>query len=371
MKTAKFLFYVINGIGIGHLTRLISIANKIRLVAPSYAVAPDIFFVTTSDAIDKLQDLSYPVVKIPSIQGMRLSQSSYQSYRKLAFRVVTGVIECLQPDMLVVDTIPSGKFDEFVPQLGFDAFAHCRRSTFIHRPVRNDFSNQFQFREAITQYDLVLIPEFESTAPPPASTKKVLYTGPVISFEINDLLSRAQARRKLGINATSIAIYVSTGGGGHPDAADFLGSICKSAASIERARIFLAPGPLFKGIHPTGRKISLVGKFKPEELFPAMDMAVSAAGYNTFNELMAAGVPTVFAPLSAGADDQYDRAMRAVKAGAGQCVAKADLETHTAVALSAWLSISARLKAAAHARTLIPENGAKLAAHAILQSLLD
>jgi UDP-N-acetylglucosamine:LPS N-acetylglucosamine transferase len=41
---------------------------------------------------------------------------------------------------------------------------------------------------------------------------------------------------------------------------------------------------------------------------PALDFAISATGRNTFNELLACGIPAIFIPKVRGYDDQYRRA---------------------------------------------------------------
>ena len=60
----KVLFYAINGVGLGHLSRLLAIARALAPLARSLGARPDLQFITTSDASELAHD--FPVFKIPS-----------------------------------------------------------------------------------------------------------------------------------------------------------------------------------------------------------------------------------------------------------------------------------------------------------------
>ena len=50
--------------------------------------------------------------------------------------------------------------------------------------------------------------------------------------------------------------------------------------------------------------VGLDATFPMSRYFAAFDIAVAAAGYNAFHELIAFGVPTLFVPMSRDTDDQ-------------------------------------------------------------------
>lgn len=68
--------------------------------------------------------------------------------------------------------------------------------------------------------------------------------------------------------------------------------------------IVITKSPLAKGEEFSGDNITVVEKYPMIEYMPAFDCAISAAGYNTFHELLYAGVPTSFIPKKRGYDDQ-------------------------------------------------------------------
>jgi UDP:flavonoid glycosyltransferase YjiC (YdhE family) len=102
----------------------------------------------------------------------------------------------------------------------------------------------------------------------------------------------------------------------------------------------------------------------------AFDIAVSAAGYNSFNELMHFGVPTVFLPQEKWADDQKARAERAARVGAAVVLdSEADGRALQQI-IERFRDPARRLAASRSARNLVPRNHACEAASALLRLLI-
>jgi len=105
------------------------------------------------------------------------------------------------------------------------------------------------------------------------------------------------------------------------------------------------------------------------------DLAVCAAGYNSFYELMHAGVPTLFLPQDKVADEQDRRAERACQAGAafrlGSPASSAhDLAGELRSLLVRLRDPAQRAVAQAAARGLCPRNHARDAAAELLRVVL-
>ncbi len=124
----------------------------------------------------------------------------------------------------------------------------------------------------------------------------------------------------------------------------------------------VAAGPLYRGLGQRGPGLTWIDRYGSMELLPGVDCAISAAGYNSVHELLHVGVPTIFLPQHKIADDQAARAERAVHAGAARVTP--DLESLPT------LIRSLPAGAAAAGRSLVPENGARLAAAHLLGLLL-
>ena len=177
--------------------------------------------------------------------------------------------------------------------------------------------------------------------------------------EREELLSRAEARAALGVTGAKRTVYVTMGGGGDPAAS---GVLPRLIADLVRTdwHVVVGAGPLYQGPELRGEGITWLDRYTPVELFSGFDAAVSAGGYNAYNELMFAGVPTVFLPQPRAADDQDERVSQAVTAGAGR-LAKTMEEVP---------GLLNDVGTAAAARNLVPENGARKAALALLSGLV-
>jgi len=129
-------------------------------------------------------------------------------------------------------------------------------------------------------------------------------------------------------------------------------------------RLALAPGPLWPETIELP-DLQIVRHYPLGECLAAFDAAISAAGYNTVNELLHHGLPAVLLPVAKGVDDQQARAARVVAAGAGLALRDPDDDALVAALMTALQPVT-RASMAARGRALAPGGGAAKAAAAIL-----
>ena len=84
---ARLLFYAVNGLGLGHVTRLLAIARAVRSLAPD----SQILFLTTSEADWVIYREGFAAVKIPSRSILATAKLRPAVYTKL---VSIGGDEC-------------------------------------------------------------------------------------------------------------------------------------------------------------------------------------------------------------------------------------------------------------------------------------
>jgi UDP-N-acetylglucosamine:LPS N-acetylglucosamine transferase len=279
----------------------------------------------------------------------------------------------MRPDLLITDTVPTGSFDEFVPFPGIDAMKLCARKLFIYRPARLSATARDKFATILPKYDLILIPELHGAADvflPESEETRAEWTGPIISCDRSEMLDRRTALASLGLEERGLHIYVSFGGGGHRDTEMRIAGICQVLANEPDLQLFMAVGPLYRGCRLKLPNVSWLDSMSLSSHLAIADIAISAAGYNTFNELMFAGVPTIFLPLEAAIDDQYKRARRAEDSGAGVVISHPS-DPKLLRTLQLWRTKHERERVAAAARKLIAENGARSAAWRAMSLLQD
>ena len=307
----KIVFYAINGIGLGHLSRCEAIARRTRSFAEMLGETVDIQFLTTSDADWVIQD--FPVYKFPSksvFSGQKGAAKRYASGAKL---MISNMLAWMRPDVLVVDTQSQGAFAEF-----HFLREYARQTVLIERHKLVEQAETSVHQAHLKLYDRVLIPDDGSQRSRYVFPTEVepTFMGRICGYDSNRTWSASRVREHFGIGPEQHLVYVAAGGGGDPAAADELRDLVNRVVSVPNVVVLAAFGPLAKqdGIYSTERVISIR---EPQiwRYFPGLDLAISAAGYNSYEELMAAGVPTLFYAQAKGLDDQDWRITIGERAG--------------------------------------------------------
>jgi UDP:flavonoid glycosyltransferase YjiC (YdhE family) len=199
----------------------------------------------------------------------------------------------------------------------------------------------------------------------------VQYAGPIIVRDRNEVFQRDEARSILGIPSDKLAIYVTAGGGGDKNAERLLRRCRDLLEEVRDVHLVIGAGPLYRGRCFYSPRITWLSQGPAVEYLNGFDIAVSAAGYNSFNELMHFGVPAVILPQEKWADDQYARAERAARAGAGLVLDSNsdDFGSQLIQTIGKFRDLNARLAASEAGRNLVPQNHASEAALALLKLL--
>ena len=147
----RFSYYAINGIGLGHLARTISIARALG------NKGHDHLFLTSSPATQLLDKESLPYIQFPSDHHLAEKTLALKdkTYSRLLQGIVSTTINSFDPHVFIVDTLPTGNRGELA-QLA----ASARRSVFILREQRKQPAAETV--AAINHYDRILIPHEEN-----------------------------------------------------------------------------------------------------------------------------------------------------------------------------------------------------------------
>jgi UDP:flavonoid glycosyltransferase YjiC (YdhE family) len=138
--------------------------------------------------------------------------------------------------------------------------------------------------------------------------------GPVTLLDTEELEDRDTARRALGLPLDRRLALVTLGAGNINDTSHETGAV---VAALQRlgVEICVTQSEIAQS-NRTGVNVHVVREFPLSRRFRAFDLAVSAAGYNSFHELLRFGIPTLFIPNQDTAlDDQQGRAQFAADRG--------------------------------------------------------
>lgn len=350
-----------NGAGMGHLTRLLAYGRHLGVEPTAFdRVRPAgarPYVLSLSQAAPLVARFDIPFEYLPSAgsTGMRAA-----SWRRMFQDRLSETLCRLRPDVVVFDgTHPYSGMERAREEAPAARWVWSRRA--MWRPGRNvdQLSKSDWFDVVLEPGDLAEAADRGATVGEPARR-----VGPVTFIDRDDLVDRDQARADLGLPSSGPLALVSLGAGNINDTSGDLGAVVA------------ALGRLGVGVCVTHSEIALrapdvtnvyeVRRFPLATHLRAFDLAVSAAGYNSFHELLRLGVPSLFIPnTQTSLDDQQARARHAHAHGWARNlddVSPATAERELAVLLSEGPDLVARVRAAD------PGNGA-VEAGALLRDL--
>lgn len=360
LRSPRILFYAVNGLGLGHVTRLLTIARRVRARVPE----AEIVFFTSSEAEDVIFREGFAAFKVPSKTLRAEAHLRASTYARMLQTVTLNLLASFHPHLLVVDTFPAGTMQELLPVLRWDS-----RKVFVYRVQRPETARSPLMQNALQLYDLAIIPhhEGEEETPLPAGLERV-WTGPILIRDRTEAKPRAEARAILGLPPDGPVLYVTFGGGGDAatDAAMTTAVETLAGGKMQSAiHLAVAFAPLYRGRPWRREGVTPVAYYPMAELYTAFDAALSATGYNTAMELLHHGVPTAFVPFPRQVDDQEARAQRIEAAGAGLCLSPLDASTLPQI-VAHLLDPAAAAAMREAALRLVPDSGADRAAEAIV-----
>jgi UDP-N-acetylglucosamine--N-acetylmuramyl-(pentapeptide) pyrophosphoryl-undecaprenol N-acetylglucosamine transferase len=356
VRCPRILFYAVNGLGLGHVSRLLAIGRRVRSLLPE----AEIVYFTSSEAEDVIYREGFAAFKVPSKSLRAQAGLRPGTYSRMLQTVTLNLMASFHPHVLVVDTFPAGAMQELLPVLRWDS-----RRVFVFRAQRMEAARTALMQNTLALYDLAIVPHSpgEEEAPVPDGLETE-WTGPILLREADEALPRAEARALLGLPDQGPVVYVSFGGGGDKDMDAALQQAVGALAG-GAAHVAVAAAPLYRGAAPRQAGVTPVRYYPMADLYGAFDAAISAAGYNTTMELLHHGVPTALYPFARQVDDQEARADRL--AGAGAALRLKSLEAaEVAEAVGTLLdpTVAARLREAGP--RAVPGGGAALAAQRIV-----
>lgn len=301
------LFISSNGVGMGHLTRLMAMARH-----ASAAIRP--MFLTASQAVEPVRSLGFPCDYIPAKGYLGCSGPQWN---RLVHERISEAIELHQPRAVVFDgTSPYvGLLRAHADHPGLP-FVWSRRA--MWQPGKSQWAiDQGEgFDRVIEPGEVAADYDRGRTVPQRGSADVV---PPVTLLDTDELLDCHEARAALGLDPARPAALVHLGAGNINDTAPIADALISALSGWPDLQICVTSAAIADRPVATPQDVTVLSVHPISRYLRAFDAAVSAAGYNSFHELIRARVPTVFVPnMSTQLDDQVARARYAEDHGLGR-----------------------------------------------------
>jgi UDP:flavonoid glycosyltransferase YjiC (YdhE family) len=351
-RRPRVLFVPSNGIGLGHAARLLAIARRLdKECEPVFA--------TLGQAAGIVASFGYGAEYLPSYSETQSAISDWDSWLRFE---LAQVIARHDPAVLVYDG------NNPTPGLIGAAEAHGTCHTvWVRRGMYPDVGSPYLDNARL--FDCVIEPgEYageRDTGPTADRRHEVRVVPPIRLLEPEEMLSSMDARKALGLDPERPAVLVQLGGGGNRDVFDLADRVVSILSRFHALQIAVAEWGVPASSMPQWPDALILRGFPLGRYFAAFDLSVASAGYNTFHEVIAAQLPTIFiANRHPAMDNQAARAAFAQDHGAGFDLAEDELHLMPAL-VEAMLNPQAnafmRRQCAAFDRT----NGAGAAAEII------
>ncbi|NCW72480.1 MAG: UDP-N-acetylglucosamine--LPS N-acetylglucosamine transferase, partial [Actinobacteria bacterium] len=288
-----------NGVGMGHLARASAVAMALKPVANPIIVS----MAGGIAEIPSFMDIRCEY--IPGRDRLWMSREKWDAY--LRDRLLALVDET---DAKVLS------FDGVVPYPGVIAARNAnpklklvwvRRGLWQKKPQRFILGLQAKMMDAIVEPgDIARAYDFGPTS----KRKDSVLTSPVSLFRKEDALSRADARKALGLDQNRPVALVQLGTG-DSDVNHKMTAALEGLLGWKDLQVILTKAPVDKdgnSLVPDGLDLKVVRHFPLAQVLHAFDAGVCATGYNGVHELLPAQIPTVFVSNIRGTDDQEARA---------------------------------------------------------------
>lgn len=348
----RVLMVASNGIGLGHVTRLMAIAKHL----PDW-IEP--VFLTLSLATGIIRAAGYSADYIPSFRKSGVTEASWNDVFALE---LLAALDATGAQAVV--------FDSNHPFPGLMKVLNKRTDLSWVWVRRGLWQPHHRLDPAIERsFDLVLEPAElaqDHDSGPTAKLRGALSIGPVLLVEPGDAINRDDAAAALALDPTALNVAVQLGSRQNMDFALVREQIAKNLRDRDISAIEIA--------NPLARKDDGLGLLQ-RQVYPfaryanAVDLLITTAGYNGFHESMFLGIPTLFVPNEAPEmDHQHVRAHYAAVGGLAAVMRNCDAARLNPV-LDRCLSQEFRQAVKTTSGKLQYTSGARQAAVAIAEQL--
>jgi len=350
------MFVASNGVGIGHLSRLLAIARRLDPSVP-------LLFATQAQAVAAVERLGYLAQYMPSANYVGGSFEAWDDWFRYELE---QLVDAYDPALVV--------YDGNNPSPGLVRSISSRRDcrlAWVRRGLWGNLTSPHI--DNARWFDLIIEPGELGGQPDEGVTARrrdeALQVPPIRLLDDGELLPRSEAAQALGLDPARPAALIQLGAGYNRDVVSLLDHLIDVLKRVPQLQVCIAEW--VNGAQPLNYwpEVTYLRGYPLSQYFRAFDFSIAAAGYNTFHEVMTFDLPTIFIPnRHPSMDDQAGRAEHAQALQAAFELDEADLgDLPDLVAI--MMDAKARAFLTQNSRKLRQANGAEAAARALTDLL--
>ena len=299
-----------NGVGIGHLTRLLAIAR--HLPADTRTA-----FFTLSQGFRLAESAGYLTQFVPC---QATTGAPNQAWNTALAEEIGDFLDLVRPDVVV--------FDGGQPYSGLLASLGERRMikrVWVSRALWP--SEAPEITKQVARFDLIIEPgelsaRFDAVGR--EARDKAIVVGPVVLTAAKERSDRATARADLGIPQGALAVGLMLGAGSNFDFDGIRHAILEELVGGGGIDLTEFRQPI-AGQAQTGGQHRMISQYPASRITAAFDFMITSAGYNSFHEAILHQIPTIFVPNEAAEmDRQILRTKHARAIGCGEMLRASD-----------------------------------------------
>lgn len=346
-----------NGVGFGHFTRMMAVAKRLKKRDKDL----EIVFFTTMATLHLTKSEGFISYRIPGRKEVNgLSASSWNAITEEAMSLVFATH---RPNVFV--------YDGAYPYRGMLNAIQGRKN------MSKIWLRRGTFKEGATNIPEDSLEHFDYIIRPQDSTRNdvskeiakgldVSHCDPIVLLDKEDMLTKEQARSRLGIPEHMTVAYIQLGAGKINNIQSTISRCVKILSEKLNVHTIIGESLLGERINVEGSRIQILRDFPNSEFYKGFDFSIIAGGYNSYHEAIHLGMPSICIPnTNTGMDDQLARAMVADEAGA-MIVLEDPVQVELESAIEKILDPVQRDKMKANCEKLALENGAQQSADYIL-----
>lgn len=348
------MFVASNGVGVGHVSRLLAIARRMDSRLP-------VLFATQAQAVPAIERLGYLAEYMPSSSYVGGDFALWDHWFQ---HDLETLVDAYDPALVVYDgNNPSHGLMRAVAPRRDCGLAWIRRG--MWGPLNSPFIDNSRW------FDLIIQPgELEGQSDDGITARRrdeAVLVPPIRLLDEEELFTRGEAARRLGLDPGRPSVLIQLGAGYNRDVVALVDNLITQLRQFGQLQICVAEW--LNGTQPLNywQGVSYLRGYPLSQYFKAFDFSISAAGYNTFHEIVNFDLPTIFIPnRHPSMDDQAGRSTHAQALQAAFELDESDLSDLPDL-VNLLIDGKAREFLVANSKSLHQSNGAADAAHLLTQ----